>query len=407
MAFYAQWAVILLAPACMSSDVTIARLQIVGFAIVGAAGWLLYLPALGQARPARTVGWSYPLCPWLLAVLTGGATLVRLYFLTISFDPIDTVFYPKGSWNWSTILGVDFAVPFLLALSVLLGRSGRKAKGAVRQDGAIALGLVALGCSVVPANPGVAADFRSQFSGWFDASTILVLATLLVMTGHWLRGVQGGRTAWILTMSGGAMLLSVTNGVWASDAGYGLLVAVISTGLVVGFRSRVALFWAVGTVGVWLALFRDVPATWAAAPWRLPEAAAVLLFAVGAFRFVDDLQQKFAAFASLAWGVMLFPIVRDVTAERMPSLWLAITFAWLAIATPFVIRFRKQPFVVGPYALVLGAVGYDCVRRVFVDPNSGRMMWRMMTLSGAVLMFLCGCVISHQKTRRETIAIKQ
>lgn len=407
LAFYAQWAVILLAPAFMSSDVTTARLQIVGFALVAAAGWLLYLPALGRSKPNATVAWSYPLCPWLLVTLTGGATLVRLYFLTISFDPIDTVFYPKGSWNWSTILSADFAVPFVLALSILLGRSGRKANGVVRQDAAIALGLIALVCSLLPPASGVAADFRSQLAEWVDVPTVLVLATLGVMTLHWLRGVPAGRTAWILTMSCGAMLLPATDGAWSGDVGIGLLCTTIAIGLVVGFHARIALFWTVGTIGIWLALFRGVPATWAAAPWRVPEAAAVLLFAIAAFRFSLAARSAFAALASLSWGVMLFPVIRDATAERMPLLWLAIVGFWLVVATPFVIRFRDLPLVTGPFALVIAAVGYDMVNRLFVDPKTGRISWRVMTLAGAALMFVCGIVISHQKTRRETIAIKQ
>ena len=403
-AFYAQWAVILMYPAAMSSDVLTARWQIAIFAITAAGGWLLYWPALGRAKPNSTVAWTYPMCPWALPVLTGVASLVRLYFLTVSFDPIPDVFYPQGAWNWTTILGLDFAVPFLLSLSLLLGESGRRARHAASQQWAVNLGVLSVLAAMCPVPGVVAADFRSIVAVWFDLPTVAVLGSILVLTFHWIRQIESSALGWIAGIVTGGLLLPYTEGAWSEDVGLGFLGTATLIGLLFGYRTRSLLFWSLGVAGIYLALFRHVPAAWAAAPYRIPEMSVAMLFALAAYRFRGLDQKVFASAAAIAWSVMLFPTIRGVFGARLPLDSLVIVAVWIAIAVPFVMRFGSLPLVAAPFALVLLGLLIDLLMRLLVDAKSGRVSIQTITLAGALLMFACGVALSREKTRRELVS---
>ena len=400
-AFYTQWAIILLYPAAMSNDVLIARWQIACFALLAASGWLLYWPALGRSKPGNAVGWSYPMCPWLLPIITGGASLLRLYFLTVSFDPVPSVFYQSGSWNWTTVLGYDFAVPFMLSLSLLLAESGRRAKRKERQRWASVLAAASVLTAVCPAPNGVAAAFRAEMAAWFDLPTTQVVAAVAVLTFLWLRRIELSRIAWLMAIVGGGLLLPSTKGAWSKDVALVLLGITTAISLIYGYRTRSLAFVGLGVVGVYVALFRHLPAGWTVAPYRGPEIAAVVLFAIAAFRFRGRDQKILASLTGLAWVVMLFPLIRGVFQERMPLESLLVVGLWTIAAIPFVMRFGTQPIVIGSFALVLLGVFVDLLLRLIVDPKSGRVLFQMATLAGAAIMFVCGLLLSREKTRRE------
>lgn len=400
-AFYVQWAVILLYPAAMSSDVYTARWQIALFPLLAVAGWLLYWPSLGNAKPDGKIGWSYPLCPWTLPVLAGAATLVRLYFLTVSFDPIPDIYYPSGSWNWTTILGYDFAVPFLLAGSLLLAESGRRSNLPDRQHWAINIAVLSVLAAMCPVPSGVATEFRLAVASWFELPTTLVVSSIVVLTFHWMRQIQTSGIGWIVGIVAGGLFLPSTEGAWSNDVGLVLLGTATVIGLIYGYRNRNLMFWGLGVVGIYLALFRHVPATWAAAPFRVPEMSAVLLLALAAFRFRNVEQQVLASLAGLAWAVMIFPSIRSVLTERIPVTTLILITLWIAVAIPFVVRFHDLPLVVGAFGLIVLAVIADLLLRLLDISKSGRVSLQIITLAGAVVMFGCGVLVSREKTRRE------
>lgn len=408
VAFYSQWVILLFAPAAMSVDVTIARIQIALFAIIAAASWLLYWPALGRCRVDANVGWSAPLCPWLIAWLTGGATLVRLYFLSISFDAVPDVLYAAGEWNWQSILGFDFAVPFLLAIGLLLAESGRRARhlgngGLFRGRTATVLVLTAVVAVVAPVPEGVAVAFRETLATSFDVQSTLMLTTIAVLSGLWFRRNPWSDLGWVTATLAGGWALTETNGSLADTVGIGLVALGVCVALLAGFRNRRPLFWTIGVAGVYVGLFRNAPADLVAVPWRIPEMSAVVLFLIGTSRFNGIARDAFASATMLAWSVMLFPMLRDTLQGPLPLLHLGVCLVWITAAIPFVIRFYHLALVPAAFYLVVVAIGLDLAERLLIDPNTGKFSIRRLTLCCAAGAFLIGVAISREKTRRERL----
>ena len=197
-ALYAQWGLLLLAPAAMSERPDVARLQVAAFALASAGAWLLYLPSVGRARPLSAVGWRYPWCPWTLAVVTGAATLARLAMLAVSFDAVPEVVYAR-SWNWTTVLSGEFLVPYAAALSLLLAASGGRSGRAWVQRLAAATAAAAVGLVALPKGP-VAAEFRAGLE-WLPVGPALAglcLASLAAMRWKGLAGSRWGLAGGLL-----------------------------------------------------------------------------------------------------------------------------------------------------------------------------------------------------------------
>ena len=402
-AVYAQWALLLTAPAMMSADVATARLQIVAFAVLSAGAWLLYLPSAGRMRPTHreSLGWAYPYCPWTLAVLTGGATLARLAFLSVSFDAVPDVRY-AGSWNWSTILGGDLLVPYLLTAGLVLATAGVRTGSGTLQSWGVKTAVGSLLLLMLPLGP-VATAFRESVraSVFLVTPVLLTIATLAWMLRADVRTAAGGLLTTLLL---GGWLLRVGEQTGVAD-GLGMVCWGVAAGwgYVIGWRDRQAGAWLAATVTTYAAMRFDLPIALRDGMLPTAEPLTMLVAGVGAIRVRGDGGHLLAAAAGALWGYS-FVYVAPVWGVAGASLtvWTVLpAVTLLLLGGPFAWRFRDNPLVALVYSLgLLAGVSYGgalLIRRAL----QLRYFARLLTLTAAAALYAGGVWLSRAKTRAE------
>ncbi|WP_169978348.1 hypothetical protein [Tautonia rosea] len=183
-----------------------------GFAPVAGLLSLTLLPAIGRGPSyAEKNGspWRWPLYPWVLFGLLGGAACARSYWLCVSFH-----FVMKDQ----TIFGPYFLVPFLLPCAFLvleLGRSARDPRaGRVVTTLALLAPLGLLGLAMMGhdrADP-VYQFFLSHFREVLGATPAFLTLVLALPLYGWAihRRVPGGRDGLCLALAALAVVRPTT-----------------------------------------------------------------------------------------------------------------------------------------------------------------------------------------------------
>ena len=399
VAAYAQWALLCLIPAFMSERVETARLQIVGFAVVSAAAWLLYLPAVGRSRGRHDprCGWRYPYCPWTLAVVTGGLTLARVVFLAVSFDAVPEVIY-AGRWEWSTVLGFDLLVPFAASLSVLLAASGLRSRTAWVQRLAVGIAAGSPLLLLLPQS-AVAAEFRAGYD-WVHADAALAGLGLLTVAAMAARGVSGAAAG---VAAAGVLFGAAVRGEGAAVAAAGQWVwgAAAAAVLIAAWRSRSAWRWGAAAAALFALSAEAVPAAWRADPWNAHLVVGFALFGVGAMRVRGDAAHALAIAATALWSLVYVEAAKAYRFEPPDAAEWAFLAGLFLPMVPLAWRFRDNAVVVLP-ALTVGTLGSFLLGR-------GAVRWvlrtryavRVLTLAAAGGLYAAGVVMSRAKTRAE------
>ncbi len=190
-----------LTPLLGDPDNQLLQWALFGFSTLAGAAFLSLIPAVrrGAGYVAKNGSpWRYPLYPWVLFGLLGGAVCGRASYLCISFHYVG---------KSDTIFGPYFLVPFLFAVVLLVLEAGIVSRNGLTQRVAlIGLSVLPFLAMAGPRHDPVYQSFLSHFMGKLGGSP-LFLTLLAVAAAHAVAVMRrvpfalGGMTAALLALA--------------------------------------------------------------------------------------------------------------------------------------------------------------------------------------------------------------
>ena len=199
---YLQIALFMLAGAPLSylarsGSPDVVRWTIYGAGILFGLSILLLIPA-ARRGPASVAAphcpWIWPIHPWSLFVMVWLCLGLRLFTLTLSFDPAVEISRQAALQNLDSIFAGYFLVPMILAIGWLCVEGGVSHQSWILQRAGLASSIASIAVSMWMPQNAASQQFLTQYVDTL-ASPVWCSswAAIAFTSAAWLRGVQSAR----------------------------------------------------------------------------------------------------------------------------------------------------------------------------------------------------------------------